>query len=364
MALTANYILKATDGDSAEDSVVHDASGIITVDGTSTQSAEVRLAEDTDNGTNYLGVKPPAAVTASKTFVLPDGDGTANQVLETDGSLTLSWATKLENLVEDTTPQLGGNLDLNSNVITGLEIGTDVLAQQTIGIADDNLLEVDDADAADNDYAKFTANGLEGREYSEVRTDLGLVIGTDVLAEQTIGIADDNLVEMDDADAADDDYAKFTANGLEGRSYAEVKTDLSLENVDNTSDATKNAASVSLTNKTIAAESNTITPYTEVLSASHTLSAAECYGGVYYVDGAATLTLPAIAAGMQITVYTVGAVAISIDPNASDLIVLDGTAGGDGKKITNTSTAGDVAVLTYYGATGWYASTNTWTMEA
>jgi hypothetical protein len=53
-----------------------------------------------------------------------------------------------------------------------LQIGTDVLAEQTIGIADDNLLEVDDADAADNDYAKFTAAGLEGRDYSEVLTDL------------------------------------------------------------------------------------------------------------------------------------------------------------------------------------------------
>ena len=49
----------------------------------------------------------------------------------------------------------------------------------------------------------------------------------------TLGIADDNLVEIDDADATDNDYAKFTANGLEGRSYAEVKTDLSLNNVTN-----------------------------------------------------------------------------------------------------------------------------------
>ena len=66
---------------------------------------------------------------------------------------------------------------LNSNVTPtslGLVIGTNVLAQQTIGIANDNLVEIDDADAADNDYAKFTANGLEGRSYSEVRSDLGL----------------------------------------------------------------------------------------------------------------------------------------------------------------------------------------------
>jgi hypothetical protein len=80
----------------------------------------------------------------------------------------------------------------------------------------------------DNDFAKFTdADTIEGRSYNEVRTDLGLVIGTNVLAEQTIGIANDNLMEVDDADAADNDYAKFTANGLEGRSAAEAKTDLS-----------------------------------------------------------------------------------------------------------------------------------------
>ena len=48
------------------------------------------------------------------------------------------------------------------------------------------------------------------------------------------GIANDNAVEIDDADVADNDYAKFTANGLEGRSYSEVKTDLSLGNVENT----------------------------------------------------------------------------------------------------------------------------------
>jgi hypothetical protein len=48
------------------------------------------------------------------------------------------------------------------------------------------------------------------------------------------GITDDKIIEIDDADAADNDYAKFTANGLEGRSYSEVKTDLSLNNVENT----------------------------------------------------------------------------------------------------------------------------------
>jgi hypothetical protein len=59
-----------------------------------------------------------------------------------------------------------------------------------------------------------------------------------VTVNADVGIADDKLVQIDDADAADDDYAKFTANGIEGRSYAEVKTDLSLSNVENTAVST------------------------------------------------------------------------------------------------------------------------------
>ena len=53
-------------------------------------------------------------------------------------------------------------------------------------------------------------------------------------AALTFGIADTNAVKIDDSDAADNDYCKLTATGIEGRSYSEVKTDLSLSNVENT----------------------------------------------------------------------------------------------------------------------------------
>ena len=49
----------------------------------------------------------------------------------------------------------------------------------------------------------------------------------------TNGIGNTNNVVVDHASVADDDYAKFTASGLEGRSATEVKTDLSLNNVEN-----------------------------------------------------------------------------------------------------------------------------------
>jgi hypothetical protein len=112
-----------------------------------------------------------------------------------------------------------------------------------------------------------------------------------------------------------------------------------------------------LTNKSI--------PVTvKVTAASYTVgttSALELYGGVIFVTGAATITIPAVVAGQSFTVITEGAVAVSVDPNAADLIVLDGTALSDGDKITNLSTAGDMAVFVARDATGWSAQTNGWT---
>lgn len=115
-------------------------------------------------------------------------------------------------------------------------------------------------------------------------------------------------------------------------------------------------------NVTVQGTTNKLPVFTEAHAASHTLTAAECWGSVYYVTSAATLTLPPVEAGMSLTVCTVGAIAVSVDPNASDLIVLDGiTTLGDGDKATNLSTAGDLITLTYYDATGWYGASNGWT---
>ena len=49
----------------------------------------------------------------------PTSDGTNGQFLKTDGAGNLSFGTVITDLVGDTTPQLGGDLDLNSNDITG-----------------------------------------------------------------------------------------------------------------------------------------------------------------------------------------------------------------------------------------------------
>lgn len=65
----------------------------VTIDGTATATGELRLAEDTDNGTNYVGIKAPASITTNQVWTLPTVDGSANQFLKTNGTDVLAFAT-------------------------------------------------------------------------------------------------------------------------------------------------------------------------------------------------------------------------------------------------------------------------------
>jgi len=85
------------------------------------------------------------AITFNNAYTFPTADGTANQVLQTDGSGALSFATvnttAIDNVVEDTTPQLGGDLDLNSSDITGTgDINTTGTITASGNITGGNLL--------------------------------------------------------------------------------------------------------------------------------------------------------------------------------------------------------------------------------
>ena len=55
----------------------------------------LKLQDDTD--TNSIKLQAPSSVTADTTFTMPDGDGSADQVLKTDGSGQLGWADRHAN---------------------------------------------------------------------------------------------------------------------------------------------------------------------------------------------------------------------------------------------------------------------------
>ena len=67
------------------------SSAVATTALTLNATAELRLA-DTDSS-HYVGFKAPGTVSENKIWTLPAADGSADQVLKTDGSGALSWST-------------------------------------------------------------------------------------------------------------------------------------------------------------------------------------------------------------------------------------------------------------------------------
>jgi len=59
----------------------------------SSSAGAIKFQENGSNGNHYIGLTAPASVSSNFTFVLPDGDGVANQVLKTDGSGNLGFST-------------------------------------------------------------------------------------------------------------------------------------------------------------------------------------------------------------------------------------------------------------------------------
>ena len=68
-------------------------SGITQLDvaGTSAAGANIKLYEDTDNGTNFVSLKAADSIASNVTFTLPAADGTSGQAILTNGSGTLSF---------------------------------------------------------------------------------------------------------------------------------------------------------------------------------------------------------------------------------------------------------------------------------
>jgi hypothetical protein len=68
---------------------------------------EIRFSEADGNGSNYVALKAPASLASDVTFTLPSADGTADQVLKTDGSGNLSFADAS-----------GGGIQWQSSIVT------------------------------------------------------------------------------------------------------------------------------------------------------------------------------------------------------------------------------------------------------
>ena len=103
---------------------------------TTTEGGGVRLFEATNNGTEFIELAAPATIGAAVTYTFPATDGSANQLLQTNGSGTLSFS----------------GVNINQLDIDG---GTDIGA----AIVDADLFIVDDGATGTN--RKTTASRLK-----------------------------------------------------------------------------------------------------------------------------------------------------------------------------------------------------------
>jgi len=100
----------------------------LAVAGSASAGAEIRLPEDTDNGSNYVALKAADSIASDVTFTLPAADGTTGQALTTNGSGTLSFSDVSvslsavdESIIPNTTDtyDLGSSSKVWANIYTG-----------------------------------------------------------------------------------------------------------------------------------------------------------------------------------------------------------------------------------------------------
>ena len=246
-ATTKAYVDSVAQGLNPHDDVACATTGNITLsgeqtlDGVLTSTSRVLVKSQTDPIENGIYVSASGAWTRATD--MDADDEVAGSFIFIVGGTTLNstgWVCTNE-------PE---TVDIDTDAITFaqfssagyIEAGTGLTKSgNTIG-ATGVLEDLNTMGTVATDNQFIVASGIGAFAYESsatVRATLDLEIGTDVLAEQTIGIADDNLLEVDGS-PSDNEYAKFTANGLEGRTYANVRSDLNVEDgseANNISDA-------------------------------------------------------------------------------------------------------------------------------
>jgi hypothetical protein len=209
--------------------------------GLNDKKGEIRLTDGKNvNEAKYLSIAAPDTITSDTTLTFPNGAGTAGQILSTDGNGTLSWvndsagnpagtngqvqtndggtfgaisegtagqiltsngagsaptfqaapAAGIAAVVDDTTPELGGTLNLNNQGING---------SGTINVSGGSLLLRSDAPSGTNNgpiIGSNTANSVSGFGNMALGTNAGrdfgncignIAVGTGSLLRTTTG---------------------------------------------------------------------------------------------------------------------------------------------------------------------------------
>src|SRR6056300_1730583 len=124
----------------------------LNIGNSTTVGGSVKLNEGTNNGSNYIALKAPNAVASTTTFVLPDGDGSNGQFLQTDGSGNLSFGTVTQTL------SIGADVGTNDSVSTGETINFTGDTGITTTVSNNDIsIDLDDTAVTPGSYCSTTA---------------------------------------------------------------------------------------------------------------------------------------------------------------------------------------------------------------
>ena len=153
----------------------------------STAGATLQIMEDSDNGTNFVGLKAADTLGSSVTFTLPSADGSANQVIGTDGAGTLSFVS--------TTSTLAGGSDVN---ITSAADGAMLLYDTGTSKWIDNVMS-GDATMADTGVMTIANNAINAAKLADDAVDTAAILDSNVTLDKIDFFVDEDNMASNSA---------------------------------------------------------------------------------------------------------------------------------------------------------------------
>ena len=328
-----------------------------------------------------------AQVTASDLDFQGDSGGALSidldsEVLDIAGGTgidTTGSGNEVSVAIDSTVPTLTGSQTLTNKTLTAPALGTPASGVATNLTGTASGLTAGNVTTNANLTGHITSSGnastLGAFTVAQLSSALSdATISGNNTGDLTNGIANTNNVVVDSASVADDDYAKFTSSGLEGRSATEAKTDLSLNNVENTALSTWAGTSNITTVGTVGA--GTWEGTTVAVDQGGTGVTSKTGTGNVVLSNSPTLVTPALgtpASGVltSCTGTASGLTAGSVTTNAN--LTGDVTSSGNATSIAsdvivNADVKSDAAIAisktALIGGTGLTLSTNTLNVDA